>query len=66
MAADEFEYWFWQMVSAHRYDSCDTELFKLFPTLLEKRDVHLALAVMRHQPVVSGTARELRDLFFLN
>jgi hypothetical protein len=66
MSADEFEYWFWQMVSAHRYDACDPELFKLFPTLLEKRDAALALAVMRHQPAVSGTTREPQDLFLLN
>jgi hypothetical protein len=63
---NEFAYWFWQMVSAHRYASCDSELIKLFPTLLEKRDYALAISVMRHQPLVSGTTREPRDVFFLN
>jgi hypothetical protein len=66
MNADEFEYWFWQMVSSHRFSACEQELLKLFPVLLEKRDVALALSVMRHEERLETGSREPRDLFFLN
>lgn len=63
---DMFEYYFYQRVGRHRLATFDEELVKLFPSLIERRDVALVESVLRHQELLPEGRGEPRDLFFPN
>ena len=63
---DVFEYYFYQRVGRHRFATFDEELVKLFPSLIERRDVALIESVLRHQELLPEGRGEPRDLFMPN
>jgi hypothetical protein len=66
LTAEQFDYYFCQVVSAHDRAAFEPELLKILPSLRERRDAPLLRAVLGGQRKIEAAADEPQDLLFLN
>lgn len=63
--AENFEFYFYQAVSALDFEAFDSELIKLFPVLKQSRDAKLVKSLFSRFDRIEGDGPEPRDLFML-